>query len=105
MAIPTLVLRHGRDVPPEGVDVSREELAAARGAGVSGVVALPGAASGGRSSHDELPGVRSTMDKLIAQEVAGGCRPDVARAQVERVARNYHRDVASGSTPYPQRRD
>lgn len=55
-------------------------------------------------SAGELPGVRQTMDDLIAQEVRGGCRPDVAAAQVRRVALGYDRDVRAGSTPFPLRR-
>jgi hypothetical protein len=53
----------------------------------------------------ELPGVRTTMDEIMRQEVGGGCRSEVARAQVQRIAESYHRDVVSGRDKYPKRRD
>jgi hypothetical protein len=52
----------------------------------------------------ELPGVRDTMDKILAQEISGGAKPDVARAQVERIAKQYHSEVAAGVTSYPTKR-
>ena len=58
-----------------------------------------------RDIDGELPGVRATMDEIYAQEVRGGCRPEVARAQVQKIAMSYHRDVASGRDAYPKRRD
>jgi hypothetical protein len=53
----------------------------------------------------ELPGVRATMNEIMAQEIGGGCRPEVARAQVQRLAESYHRDVRLGRDKYPKRRD
>jgi len=58
-----------------------------------------------RGGDGELPGVRATMDELMSQEVGGGCRSDVARAQVQRIAESYDRDVRTGRDPYPIRRD
>jgi len=59
-----------------------------------------------RSSVDgELPGVRDTMDKLMHQEIAGGAKPEVARAQVERIAKQYHSEVSAGVTSYPKKRN
>jgi hypothetical protein len=58
-----------------------------------------------RGGDGELPGVRASMDDLIRQEVGGGCRPEQARAQVQRIAESYDRDVRSGRDRYPVRRD
>jgi hypothetical protein len=51
----------------------------------------------------ELSGVRDTIDKLVAQEVAGGCSPDVARRQVTGVALKYDRNVREGREPPPRK--
>jgi hypothetical protein len=105
--LPDLVIRHGRDRGGRAVAVSREEIAASSFDGLP-ALAIPGP---GRARGDsglplgELPGVRSTMDETIAQEVAGGCDPAVAAAQVQRIAASYDRDVQSGRDPYPLRRD
>ena len=45
------------------------------------------------------------MDEIIRQEVAGGCRPETARAQVLKIALDYDRDVSRGRDRYPLRRD
>lgn len=58
-----------------------------------------------RRTEGELPGVRATMDEIIRQEIAGGCRPETARAQVLKIALDYDRDVSRGRDRYPLRRD
>jgi hypothetical protein len=57
------------------------------------------------SGFGELPGVRSTIDDLVAQEVRGGCPVEVAQRQVRRLAVDYDRSVRNGETVYPIRRD
>jgi hypothetical protein len=57
------------------------------------------------SGFGELPGVRSTIDDLVAQEVRGGCPVEVAQRQVRRLAVDYDRSVRTGETVYPIRRD
>jgi hypothetical protein len=103
--IPDLVIRHGRGRGGKPLAVSREEIAAAESEGLP--VAVPGGRPRGPSSAPigELPGVRSTFDEIVAQEVAGGCPPDVAVRQVQRIADQYDRDVRSGRDHYPLRRD
>jgi hypothetical protein len=57
------------------------------------------------SGFGELPGVRSTIDDLVAQEVRGGCPVEVAQRQIRRLAADYDRSVRTGETVYPIRRD
>jgi hypothetical protein len=107
--IPDLVIRHGRGRDGKPVEVSREEIAAASFDGK-----LPGrpdllvgdrVAESALAQDGELPGTRTTIDMMIRQEIAGGCDPKVAEAQVRRVAASYDRSVRQGTEAYPLRRD
>jgi len=52
----------------------------------------------------ELPGVRDTRDRLIADELTRGISREVATRQVDKIVRDYDRSVSDGSTPFPRKR-
>ncbi len=103
--IPDLVIFSGRDgrrtVTRAEIDASLMEHLPGR----PDLLVAEDRIAGDSIADGELPGARHTMDRLIRQEVEGGCAPSVAEAQVRRVTGNYDRSVRSGTEPYPLRRD
>ena len=55
----------------------------------------------------ELPGVRSTMDQMIRQEIASrpGVPVEQIRRDVQRAVTTYDRAVRDGREPPPKKRD